>query len=136
MNLSWIKSEEHKKLIERWWIAIVLVWGVIRAFLVDKTFAKYGVNPWVYLAIDMLIAVPYAISTSKFVFALIEKHFKNSMKWGASAILFHYIPDSYILATARSVPRTLFDGFLFAVAVFTLLGAREVVIKMKTGKAK
>ena len=73
MNISsWIKSEHHQKLIERWWIAIVITWGLIRTVAVDKTFAKYGVNPYVYLAIVLTIAVPYAITTAKLFFAIVS----------------------------------------------------------------
>lgn len=131
MNLNWIRSEYHQKLIERWWIAIVIAWGSLRSLLVDKTFAKYGVNPWIYFAIVVLIAVPYAICSAKLVFSLIEKHWPRSIKWGAITLLLHYIPDTYILATAKSVPRSLFDGLIFAIVIFTLLGIREVVKRIK-----
>jgi len=130
MNLSWIKSEAHQKLIERWWIAIVLVWGILRSILVDKTFAKYGVNPWVYFAIVIAISVPYAICSAK----LVEKHWQNSARWGVLTVILHYIPDTYILTTAKSVPRSLFDSFIFAIVIFTLFGIREVVKRIKAHK--
>jgi DMSO/TMAO reductase YedYZ heme-binding membrane subunit len=132
MNLSWIQSEAHQKLIERWWIAIVLVWGILRSILVDKTFAKYGVNPWVYFAIVIAISVPYAICSAKLVFALVEKHWQNSARWGVLTVILHYIPDTYILTTAKSVPRSLFDSFIFAIVIFTLFGIREVVKRIKS----
>lgn len=131
---SWLNSEKHQKLVERWWIAIVLVWGVIKTIAVDKTFKKYGVNPSVYMAIVLTIAVPYAITTAKLLFSIVEKHWRNTFIYGAIAIVFHFAPDAYILSTAKSVPRSLFDGFILAIVVFSLFGARHIVLKVRQHK--
>ena len=131
---SWLKSEKHQKLIERWWIAIVLVWGVIKTIAVDKAFEQYGVNPSVYMAIVFAIAVPYAISTAKLFFSIVEKHWRNTFIFGAIAVVLHFAPDAYILSTAKSVPRSLFDGFILGIVVFAIFGIREVVIKVREHK--
>ena len=132
MNIpSWLKNEKHQRLVERWWVAIVIVWEVIRTLIVDKTFGKYGVNPWIYFAIVMTISVPYALSTAKLLFALIEKHWRNGLIYGAIAIFFHFAPDAYILLSAKKVPRSLFDGFILTVILFTVIGVRSIVISIK-----
>ena len=132
MNISsWIKSERHQKLIERWWIAIVITWGLIRAVAVDKTFAKYGVNPYVYLAIVLTISVPYAITTAKLFFAIVSKNYRNLVFLIPLALFFHFAPDAYILSAAKSVPRSIYDGFILIIAIFTLFGIREIVIKVR-----
>ena len=137
MNISsWIKSERHQKLIERWWIAIVITWGLIRTIAVDKTFAKYGVNPYVYLAIVLTISVPYAITTAKLFFAIVEKNYRNLIVLIPLTLIFHFAPDAYILSAAKSVPRSIFDGFILIIAIFTLFGIREIVIKVREHKAQ
>lgn len=132
--IAWLKSEKHQKLVERWWIAIVLVGGVIKSIAVDKAFEKYGVNPSVYLAIVLAIAVPYAISTAKLFFSIVEKHWRNTFIFGAIALVLHFAPDAYILSTAKSVPRSLFDGFILAIVIFAIFGIREIVIKVREHK--
>jgi hypothetical protein len=127
----WIKSEKHQKLIERWWIGIVIAWDVIKTFAVDKTFAKYGVNPWIYFTIVISIAVPYAITTAKMFFAIVVNHWRKASIYGGIAIVLHFIPDIYILATAKSVPKTTYDSFIFIMAVFAFFGIREVINKIK-----
>ena len=132
MNISsWIKSERHQKLIERWWIAIVITWGLIRTVAVDKTFAKYGVNPYVYLAIVLTIAVPYAITTAKLFFAIVSKNYRHLVFLIPLALFFHFAPDAYILSAAKSVPRSIYDGFILIIAIFTLFGIREIAIKVR-----
>ena len=137
MNISsWVKSERHQKLIERWWIAIVITWGLIRTIAVDKTFAKYGVNPYVYLAIVLTISVPYAITTAKLFFAIVSKKYRSLVLLIPLALFFHFAPDAYILSAAKSVPRSIFDGFILIIAIFTLFGIREIVIKVREHKAQ
>jgi hypothetical protein len=133
---KYIKSEKHQKLIERWWIAIVIAWDVIKTFAVDKTFAKYGVNPYVYFAIVISIAVPYAISTAKMFFAIVVNHWRNASIYGGIAMVLHFIPDIYILITAKSAPKTIYDSFIFIIAVFAFFGIREVVRKVKEHRKK
>jgi len=47
-------------------------------------------------------------------------------------LVLHFIPDIYILATAKSVPKTILDSFIFILAIFTFFGVREVILKIKT----
>ncbi|MEY3904655.1 MAG: hypothetical protein RIT08_571 [Actinomycetota bacterium] len=128
----WIKSEKHQRLLERWWIAIVITWDVLKTFLVDKTFAKYGVNPYIYFAIVISIAIPYALSTAKMFFAIVVNHWRRASIFGVIALILHFVPDIYILATAKAVPKTILDSFIFILAIFTFFGVREVILKIRT----
>ncbi|NBY38013.1 MAG: hypothetical protein EBQ63_00065 [Actinobacteria bacterium] len=130
---SWIKSERHQQLIERWWIAIVMTWGLIRTVVVDKTFAKYGVNPYVYLAIVVSISVPYAISTAKLFFAIIERHLRKSLSLRLSHSYFT-LRQMPTFSRPRNQSRTIFDGFILLIAIFTILGIREIVVKVREHK--
>ena len=128
---SWLQSERHRQLVERWWIGIVLLWDILKSVLVDKAFAKYGVNPYVYFAIVITIAVPYAISTAKLLFSLLQSHWRNSFIYGVIAIVLHFIPDVYILETAKQVPRSLFDGFILLIAIFAIFGIRQIIVQVR-----
>jgi hypothetical protein len=137
VNISrWLKSEKQQQLVERWWIAIVIAWDILKTFAVDKTFSKYGVNPFVYFAIVISIAVPYAICTAKMLFAIVINHWRKASIYGGIALILHFVPDVYILLTAKSVPKTIFDSFIFIIAVFTVFGIREVVRKISENRKK
>ena len=127
----WIKSEKHQKLIERWWIGIVLTWDILKSFAVDRVFSKYGVNAYIYLLIVISIAVPYAISTAKMLFAIVLNYWRKATLYGGIALVLHFVPDIYILMTAKSAPKTIYDSFLFIITIFTIFGAREVFIKIR-----
>jgi hypothetical protein len=131
---SWLKSEQHRQLVERWWIAIVLVWDIFKSLVVDKTFAKYGVNPYIYFFIVVLIAVPYAKSTAKMLFAILSNHWRHAFTFGVVAVVLHFVPDVYILVTAKKVPRSLFDSFIVAIIIFTVFAVHGVITHIRSNR--
>jgi hypothetical protein len=133
---SWLKSERHRQLVERWWILIVILWDVIKTIVVDETFAKYGVNPYIYFIIVISIAVPYAISTAKMLFSMLENKWKIATGYGVIAVVLHFIPDIYILVTAQHVPRSLMDSFIVVLVIFTIFATHGVVTKIRENRAK
>jgi len=133
---SWLKSEKHRQLVERWWIVIVLVWDIFKTLVVDKTFAKYGVNPYIYFVIVVSIAVPYAISTAKMLFAILANHWRNALTFGVIAAVLHFVPDIYILVTAKQVPRSLFDSFIMMIVIFTVFAVHGVVTHVRANRKK
>jgi hypothetical protein len=131
---SWLKSEQHRQLVERWWIAIVLVWDIFKTLVVDKTFAKYGVNPYIYFFIVVLIAVPYAKSTAKMLFAILSNHWRHAFTFGVVAVVLHFVPDVYILINAKKVPRSLFDSFIVAIIIFTVFAVHGVITHIRSNR--
>ena len=132
MNLSsFISSERHRQLIQRWWILIVILWDISKTFVIDKTLAKYGVNPYIYFAITISISVPYALVTARMLFALIQKHWKNSVIYGIAAAIFHFLPDIYIFISAKALPRSLFDGLIIIVVLFTIFSVRGIILHVR-----
>jgi hypothetical protein len=132
MNLpGWLSSEKHRRLIQRWWIAIVILWDISKTFVIDKTLANYGVNPYIYFTITIVISIPYALVTTRMIFALIEKHWKNSLIYGSAATIFHFLPDIYIFISAKALPRSLFDGLIIIVVIFTIFFARGIFLHVR-----
>jgi hypothetical protein len=132
----WLKNERHRRLIERWWIVLVLAWDIMKALVVDKTFAKYGVNPYIYFVIVISIAVPYAISTAKMLFAILANHWRNALTYGAVAAVLHFVPDIYILLTAKQVPRSLYDSFIVMIVIFTIFAVHGVITHVRSNRRK
>ena len=133
---SWLKSEKHRQLVERWWIVIVLTWDIAKSLVIDKTFAKYGVNPYIYFIIVITIAVPYAKSTAKMLFAILANHWRHAFSFGLIAVVLHFVPDIYILLTAKQVPRRLFDSFILAIIIFTVFAIHGVITHIRSTRKK
>ena len=126
MKISWLENTRHQHLVERIWILLVVVWGCVKAVVIKDVFGKYGINTWVYLAIDLTIAVPYALSTARFVIFGLEQKWQKAWPYGIAAIIFHFIPDIYILAGTHSVPKGIYLIFGITVIIFSYLGYRNI----------
>ena len=131
MKISWLENTRHQHLVERVWILLVIIWGCIKALVINDVFATYGINTWVYLTIDLAIAVPYALSTARFVIYGLEKRWQKAWPYGIAAIVFHFIPDIYILAGTHSVPKGIYLVFGLTVIGFTYFGYRNVRSQIK-----
>jgi hypothetical protein len=109
---SWIKSERNQRFLQRWWIAITILWECIRTLVVDKTFGKYGVNPYIYFALVMAIVIPYAIVTVRLLVSIVHRR----------------LPQSFI---ANAVPDKLMESFYFIVFIFAAIALQGLVMKVK-----
>ena len=131
MKISWLENTKHQHLVERLWILIVIIWGCVKALVINDVFSKYGINTWIYLSIDLAIAVPYALSTARFVIFGLEGKWQKAWPYGIAAIIFHFIPDIYILAGTHSVPKSIYIMFAITVIGFTYFGYRNVRGQLK-----
>lgn len=126
----------RRKHLSRGWAILVVGWSVIRTIIVWAAVGDYGLNPWVYLAIDLCSATVDARSTPKMVLYFIDDHFKKAMKWAAISLVAFLVPDVYIFLGTRTLPNNLIAIILGIIGV-TLLGAVVgVVSKVHKGRVE
>ncbi|CAN2229878.1 hypothetical protein MCEGKSE7_01459 [Candidatus Nanopelagicaceae bacterium] len=113
------------------WYFLVLGWAVIRTFLVKEIFQKNGVNPFIYLAIDLAASVPYAKYTHKLAISYLDKDWEAFKLALLISVLTFYAPDIYILAAARHVPSSIYFGFFFVLALFSTAAIISVLKRVK-----
>ncbi len=126
-HLNFLYSNRTKAV----WYALVLSWAVIRTLIVKGVFEDNGVNPGIYLAIDLAASVPYARYTHIFVISYLEKDWKKLKAAGVISVLTFYAPDLYILLSAREVPRNIYIGFFIILSVFSAAAINGVLRKIK-----
>jgi hypothetical protein len=131
-----MKSERNRRLFERWWIVATILWEVLRTLVVGQTFSKYGVNPYLYFAVCIVIAIPYAKSVVRLIAATIFREWGKFVAWLPLVLLLHFIPDFFIIFTADAIPDYLMDTFLFIVLVFFVLGIRGFLLQVKSGRVR
>ncbi len=129
-DLSFLRD----KRTQRVWILLVIAWVCIRAIVVKEVFGSYGVNAVAYFLVDLFSGIPYAIYSAKLVVNFLDKEWTGAKKNGFLTAIFFYIPDVFILITARQVPSSLLVAFLISVVIFTsfaVVGMRKDVTKGK-----
>ena len=116
-----------KRIIKRAWISIVLAYAAIRTLIIWKIFAKYGVNPYAYLAVDIVSAYFYAIYSTRLIEEIHETHYKKTLKYLFLTALFNFIPDIFILVTAKEVPKALITSFIQVIIFLALVAGFSLI---------
>lgn len=123
-----------RRLLERLWVIVVILYGAGRAFVVWKALGKYGVNPWLYLALDISSSWPYGVATARVVTSVIDRDFSRARTWGVIAAITFLLPDLYILAAARHVPTEVYVIFISIISLLALLAIISLFIKIRDGR--
>jgi uncharacterized membrane protein len=108
--------------LKRAWITAVLAYSVVRTLVIWKIFQKYGVNQYLYLIIDIFCAYWYAIFSTKLVIETSKTHYKNLLKYLLLTLVFNFIPDLYVLATAKEVPSFIFKSYIQIIVLLAIIG--------------
>jgi len=116
---------------ERIWVLLVVLYGFGKSLVVWGALGKYGVNPFIYLIVDIAAAIPYGIATARVVITGIARNWRQVQKWAIVATVTHFIPDIYIFSVIRSAPRIIIDGLISVIAFFTLVAIASVGAQMR-----
>lgn len=112
---------------ERVWVALVVIYGIGKSFIVWHTLGKYGVNALLYFVFDIGAAIPYGLATARVVIYGLARDWPRVRTWGAIAVVTHFIPDIYIFTVLRQPPPFLVDGLIFVIALFAIIAVIGVV---------
>jgi hypothetical protein len=127
---------QRRKRLSRTWAGIVVAWSIIRTIIVWAAVGDYGLNPWIYLSLDLGAAIIDAMSTPRMVLSFIDDQYKRAFKWAVISLGVFVVPDIYIFFGTRKLPKTvivvlcLIIGATLAIAVF------GVVRKIQKGRAE
>ncbi|MEQ1701442.1 MAG: LapA family protein [Ilumatobacteraceae bacterium] len=127
---------QRRKRLSRTWAGIVVVWSIIRTIIVWAAVGDYGLNPWVYLSLDLGAAIVDALSTPRMVLSFIDDHYKQAVKWAVISLGVFIVPDIYIFFGTRELPRTVIVVLCLIIGATLAIGVFSVVRKIKKGRAE
>lgn len=89
----------------RAWILGVVAYAVVRALIAWPTLGQYGVNPVVFLLIDIGTAPPYALGQVRIVQGFRRRDWGRVQLWAAIVLVTFLAPYAYIaLAGGDDLP--------------------------------
>ena len=127
---------QRRKNLSRTWAGIVVVWSLIRTVIVWATVGDYGLNPWIYLSLDLGAAIVDAFTTPRMVLSFIDDHFKQAFKWAVISLTVFIIPDLYIFLGTRELPRRIIVALCLIISVTLVLGVVGVTRKIRKGRTE
>ena len=88
----------------------------------------YGLNPWLYLVLDLISASIDAVSTPRMVIRFADDQYRKALQWALISLAAFVLPDIYIFAGTRTLPTKLIV-IILAVIFATLLAAVVTVVR-------
>lgn len=114
---------------------MVVGWSLIRALIVWAAVGDYGLNPWIYLAIDLASAVVDGYTTPRMVLNFIDDHYKHAVKWATISLGAFIVPDLYIFLGTKTLPKRIIVALVIIIGCTFSLAVWGVVRKIRKGRA-
>ncbi len=127
---------QRRKTLSRTWACIVVVWSLIRTVIVWAAVGDYGLNPWIYLTLDLGAAIVDAFTTPRMVISFIDDHFKQALKWAVISLTVFIIPDLYIFLGTRTLPKRIIVALCLIIGLTLTVGVVSVIRKIRKGRAE
>ena len=127
---------QRRRRLSNTWAGMVVSWSFIRTLLVWAAVGDYGLNPWIYLAIDLSSAIVDAITTPRMVLNFIDEHYRVAASWGSIALAAFIVPDLYIFLGTRTLPTKLIVFICAIIATTLIVGVVGITRKVNKGRAE
>ena len=126
---------QRRKRVEEVWVILTLAWGLGRVFVVWRTLSRYGVNPWIYGAIEVATSPVYGVATARVVLNLLDLKRHAASRWAAVGLAMFLAPDLYIVGAGKHMPVIVYVVVGLLVAVLGGLAVSGVRTKVRDGRA-
>lgn len=134
-----------RMVMERTWIAVSVLYGLFRAYLVWEFLGEYHVNALMFLVIELSSSALYGLWSGRLLGSLIDRDRRVAWRVGPKALVAYLAPDAYVLTSAGRLPGPILEiiiGIVVVTATLTVVGlwvrvrnARRPVSRSGSGPA-
>lgn len=119
-------------LLKRLWLVAVLAYAFLRAGAVAYFLREYGVDPRIYLGVDLVTSIPFGICSGNLV-ALVAL---GKGGWFSSALITavsYLAPDIYLMSAINQAPSQI---YLLTLLVIASLATTSVWLLLRRAKGQ
>lgn len=126
---------QRRRRLSNTWAGMVVTWSFIRTLLVWAAVGDYGLNPWIYLGIDLCSAAIDAFTTPRMVLSFIDERYRQALGWGVVSLVAFVVPDIYIFVGTRELPTKLIVIISVVIGITLIIAVVSVLRKVHKGRA-
>lgn len=124
----------RRRIYERIWILLGVVWAVGRVIVAKATVEKYGVNITVFAVLEILVAWPHALGAARVVTNLVDRDPHGALPWGILLAVTHIAPELYIAVVGSKMPIGVYVSLVFIVIGLGALAVVGIIQKVRIGR--
>ncbi len=119
----WLDDMRALGLFGRMWAIGIVAFSAARALIAWPMLGDYGVNPLVFLGIDIVTAPPYGIAQAVTVMILRDRARpeRDAAPWALIVLACFLAPYAYIFAASGRMPALAYVGVIAWMALFGVL---------------
>ncbi len=119
---------------EKLWLVASVLYGLLRSALVWKFLAKYGVNPWLYLIVEITSSYFYGLGSARVVAAVVDRIWRALRCWIPLALVAYFAPEAYIFVSAGKLPTDVLGVLLGIIGVAAVAAGFSLVSQIRTAR--
>ena len=125
---------DRRTLLSRLWIAVSVLYGLLRAGLVWRFLSGYGVNPFVFVVLEGTSSFAYGWASGRLVLAVIDGRWRDALAAFVPALMAYAAPDAYVLLAVGRLPDGVMTTLVAIVAVTASLTCAGIVLQVRRGR--
>ena len=118
------------------WAGLAIGWAIVRAVFFGVVLGDHGLNPWIYLGVDLASAVIDAVTTPKMVLSFVDREYKRAALWGVASAVAFAMPDVYLFVGTGELPKRMIYMIVAIITVTLSLAVFSVVRKIRQTRAE
>lgn len=126
----------RRRLLSFTWAGLAIGWAFVRALVAWVALGDYGLNPWIYLCIDLASAGVDAVTTPRMVISFVDRQYKRAAMWGVFSLVAFVVPDLYLFLGTGRLPKKVILVMVVIVAVMFTLASIGVWRKIRKARAE
>jgi hypothetical protein len=113
------------------WVAVVVAYSIARSLFVGVTLTQYGVDPFVFLAIDLATAVVFAYAQVRSLRYLLAHNFGHAALWLLVVLFGFAAPYVYLLSYGGVLPSFVNILIILWCTVFGAIATAAFMAKIR-----
>jgi hypothetical protein len=133
-----VRSEQvlhRRRVLARVWAVATVLWSCIRTLLAWVLLGEYGLNPWVYLCVDLGSSLVLGRSTPIMVVSFIDRERQRALRWALVTGVAYVVPDIFLFTSTRRVPPVTLTVLITLMATSVTVTVVTVVRRVRSARA-
>ena len=133
-----VRSEQvlhRRRVLARAWAVATVLWSCVRTVLAWVLLGDYGLDPWVYLCVDLGSSLVLGRSTPIMVVSLIDRERQRALRWAVVTGVAYVVPDIFLFTSTRRVPTVTLAVLVTLMVTSVTVTVVTVVRRVRSARA-
>lgn len=125
----------RRRVLARVWVLATVGWSFVRTLFAWVLLGEYGLDPLVYLCVDLGSSLVLGRSTPIMVVSFVDREWRRARRWAAVTAVAYVVPDIFLFTSTRRVPPLTLAVLLGVMATSVTVTVVTVVRRVRAARA-